>query len=97
MHTWPRLLSVLLLFIQCLLLLPFCVGFFVWSLFCGVVSFLFWDHFAEEERAGYFTLIVLWLPVFVSLPSDAVGWVSEIVVFPGHTHLLSQCPSSVYW
>ena len=43
------------------------VWFGAWSLFCGL--FLraltkFNKHLTEEERAGYFTLIVLYLSVF---------------------------------
>ena len=30
------------------------------------------DHFAEEEKVGCFTLIVLWLSVFLSLPHGEV-------------------------
>ena len=44
------------------------------------------NHLAEVERAGCFTLIVLWLSVFLT-----VTWVSLQSVtasFPGHTHLL---------
>ena len=47
-----------------MLFLPFCVGFYGWSLFCNVmlsVIFLFCNHRAEEERTGCITLVVLLL------------------------------------
>ena len=34
------------------------------SLFCGVVLAVVSCHLAEEERAGCFTLILLWITVF---------------------------------
>ena len=55
---------VLLLLIHCLLLLPLFVGICVWSLLCiSVLSVIskFFNHFAEEERDGCFTLIVFLL------------------------------------
>ena len=79
------------------LFLVFCV----WSLFCFViqclVSCLALNHLDEEERAGYFTLIVFLmfcdcysvLCVFLTLP-----WVDlqcVIVIFPDQTHLLFTC------
>ena len=41
-----------------------CVCVFGVSLFCGVVPVVVSCHLAEEERAGCFTLIVLWISVF---------------------------------
>ena len=57
------------------------------------VLWLFVPFLAEEERAGYFTLIVLWLSVFcisyylfLTVPWDGLHFL--IVGFPGLTHLL---------
>ena len=47
------------------------------------VLFMFPYHLAEEDRAGYFTLIVLWLAVF--FVSEFLPW-SVIVDFSSHTY-----------
>ena len=78
---------ILMLFIHCLLLLPFGVGVLCWVLvfWCGSwCPFEFINHLAEEERADYFTLIVLWVSCVSSLRCRG----SVIVKRPGHTHLL---------
>ena len=55
-----------------------------------LVAFLFSNHIAEEERAGWFTIIVLLMSCgylfSVSLPRCVVGC-SVIVAFPGHNYL----------
>ena len=58
--------------IPCLLMLPLCVRVLccVLVLFCSVILGV--QHLAMEERADCFTIIVLWLSVF--LPRDVVGW-----------------------
>ena len=77
---------VLLLLIRCLVCFPLIVG-----VLCLALS-----HLEEEERAGCFAFIVLWMSCYckcsVSLPPGAlwVGLRSVIVVFPDHTHLLFQ-------
>ena len=67
-----------------------CVGF----LFSGVVLSVlssFSNHLVEKERAGCFTLIVLWLSVFcvLFLPVREVGLQSVLVAFPCITQILS--------
>ena len=44
--------------------------FIMWS-WC---PFYFSNHYAEEERAGCFTLIAMWLCFSESLPRGAIGW-----------------------
>ena len=50
----------------------------VLCLFCFVVPFLVCNHLEEEERAGCFAFIVLWMSCCckcsVTLPHRAVGW-----------------------
>ena len=58
---------------------------FVGSLFCGVVNDVRCS-LAEEERAGCFTLILLWLSV-ISASVSCAGLQSVTVAFPGHAHL----------
>ena len=65
-------------------------GVYDWSLLC--YAFHFHNHLAEEERAGYFILIVfLLLRGFGALSLFLmVSWVRlqcVIVAFPGNTHL----------
>ena len=71
----------LLFLIHCLLLLPL----FVWVWFlvnillcCTYCTILFFNHLAEEERVGFFTLTVFLLTYgykcSVPLPNIAVSW-----------------------
>ena len=52
---------------------------------------MFGNHLIEEERASFFTLIVLLLSCvclcfLIPRPLGTTGW-SEIMAFLGHTHL----------
>ena len=53
--------------------------------------FMFCNHLDEDERAGYFVLIVLCLAtvnvLWLFLIEPFVCLQCVIVVFPGHTHL----------
>ena len=74
------------------------VGVLFWSLFwcvilCVVSSFC--NHVDEEERAGCLAFIVLWmccyyifLWLFLTVPWVGLRFV--IMVFPDHSHLLSD-------
>ena len=59
-----------------------------------IVTFHFFNHLAEEEIAGCFTLIVFLLGLLIVFGALclflAVSWVGlqcVIVAFPGHTYL----------
>ena len=66
---------------------------FVWG-FCVCFSclflFLYRYYIAEEELAGYFTLIVFGCLCSVSLPRGALGWsfICNIVSFSGRSHCI---------
>ena len=53
-----------------------CLSLFCCALLCVLSSF--YNHFGEEERAGCFAFIVLWMYCYckcsLTLPHDAVGW-----------------------
>ena len=54
-------------------------------------SFYFCNHFDEKERAGCFgclSVTINVLQLFLTVPWDGLQF--EIVVFPDHTHLLTD-------
>ena len=67
---------------------------FFFDLLCiTLCQFYLCNHLDQEERAGCFAFIVLWMSCYrkcsVALPQ--VPWVGlqcVIMVFPDHTHLL---------
>ena len=64
---------VLLLFIRCLLLLPFGVGVLRWVLVCVCISLCsFSNHLAEKEKAG-FSSCVLYPSLFVPILRCVIG------------------------
>ena len=70
LNKFSQLLKLILLFIHCC----YCLH-CVWDcVVLGVLSSL--AFFAEEERAGCFTLVVLWLSCYMPLPRGAVDWLA---------------------
>ena len=90
---------VLSLLIHWLLVLPLFGGYCDWCLFCYALlsGFHFCNHLAEEEMAGYFTLIVFLLALLIVFCALClfltVSWIGlhfVIVAFPGHAYLFFE-------